>query len=171
MEISHSIYPVTFTVLAILGGSGLLLLGVSLAVSWPPSHFAPGQALLLAKIAVVVAVCLLVAFRMRTVTFNEATGVIAVSWGRTLPITYHTYPSSEWGAITVTEYTPVGIMPVGGVMKAYHLEPRFRLDGKTYYGKVVALGTFATKIEANTWATRLNAILEPHNETSGSVAK
>lgn len=158
MEISHNIYPIPFIFFAMLGGTAVVILLVGAALSWPFTNVPMEKWYLFAKIALFAVLLLFLALRPRVVAFNESAGDVTVSWGRVVPVTYKTYHADGWKTFTVEKYTPVGIMPVGGVMKAYHQEPRFRLDGVTTAGKTVTLGTFATESEANNWKAKLTSV-------------
>ena len=158
MILSQNIYPIPFMVLAMLGGTAVVILVVGIATSWPPTSLSSEKLYLMAKIALFAVVFILLALRPRVVAFNDSTNDVTVSWGKNIPLTYKTYHADGWTSFTIEKYTPIGIMPVGGVMKAYHLEPRFRLDGVTTAGKTVTLGTFATESEANDWKAKLTSV-------------
>ena len=160
MEISHNIYPIPFVVLAMIGGTAVVLLLVGIAISWPLTHVAPERWYFFAKIALFALVFILLALRPRVVGFNESTNDVTVSWGRYVPVTYHTYHADSWKTFSVEKYIPIAVTPVGHVMRTQQLAPRWRLDGVTTAGKTVTLGTFATEAEANDWKSKLTALVK-----------
>lgn len=156
--ISQAIYPIPFVILAITGGSALALLGASIAASWPPTDLSRDHAFFLLKIALFAAVFIFLALRPRVVAFENTSRDITVSWGKHLPLVYHRYPADEWVSLEATKYTPVGVMPVGNMMRVYHLAPQWKLEGKTPSGKIVLLGTFPTEADAVAWKSAITSV-------------
>ncbi|MBI4407904.1 MAG: hypothetical protein HY565_05405 [Candidatus Kerfeldbacteria bacterium] len=126
-----------FMTCGFVGGLALVM-----ASAFIPGVLGHGSWSALVVFGVVGVLVIMLGLRPRVVQWFPVTRIVQVGWGKRWTWVYKTIQPQQWASFSVEKVLPVGVTPVGSVMRTTALPPYWKLVGTTKTGKHIWLAQY-----------------------------
>ncbi len=126
-----------FMVCGFAGGLALVI-----ASAFIPGVLGHGSWPTLVVFGMVGVLVIMLGLRPRVVHWFPVTRIVQVGWGKRWTWVYKTIQPQEWASLSIEKVLPVGVTPVGSVMRTTALPPYWKLVGTTKTGKPIWLAQY-----------------------------